>query len=330
MPFKICAVGCGGMATTGHGPAFQKYAAERPDTELAACCDLSVEKAAAFAEKFGFARAYTDMDEMLRAEKPDAVSLVVPVQLTAALSIRVLRLGYPVILEKPPGLNREETLRMMAAAKESGTPNQVAFNRRHMPLLRTLRERLTAPGAPAVHAIQYDFCRVGRADADFSTTAIHGIDAVRFLAGRDYQAVRFAYQTLPGRPEHVANVFLDCRFEGGGSAGIRFYPLSGVTVERADLHAEDESWFLELPIWGSSDCPGRLTRFVKGERAENLSGLEFCRAEEGFIANGFYGENAAFFDAIREGRRPADDIASGLQAVEIADCIRRRADAYEK
>ena len=45
MAFKICAIGCGAMATTGHGPSFQRYAQEHPDTELVACCDLDAEKA---------------------------------------------------------------------------------------------------------------------------------------------------------------------------------------------------------------------------------------------------------------------------------------------
>jgi predicted dehydrogenase len=50
--------------------------------------------------------------------------------------------------------------------------------------------------------------------------------------------------------------------------------------------------------------------------------------EEFFVSNGFYGENAHFFDCIRAGIRPTGDIASGLQAVEIAECIRKRKSSY--
>ena len=120
MAFKICTVGCGGMANGGHGPSFQKYAAEREDTVLAGCCDVDGAKAEAYREKFGFERAYTDMETMLKAEQPDAVSLVVPVSLTERLSIQVMEMGFPVILEKPPGMNREQTLRMMEAADTTG------------------------------------------------------------------------------------------------------------------------------------------------------------------------------------------------------------------
>ena len=39
--------------------------------------------------------------------------------------------------------------------------------------------------------------RVERRDPDFSTTAIHGLDAVRYLAGADYAEARFRYRELP-------------------------------------------------------------------------------------------------------------------------------------
>ena len=45
--------------------------------ELAACCDLDREKAEAFAKRYGFAKVYTDYNEMLANEKLDAVSVCV-------------------------------------------------------------------------------------------------------------------------------------------------------------------------------------------------------------------------------------------------------------
>ena len=58
--FKICSIGCGNMAVSGHGPSYAKYKKDYPDTLLAACCDLDEERAKAFCEKFGFEKYYTD------------------------------------------------------------------------------------------------------------------------------------------------------------------------------------------------------------------------------------------------------------------------------
>ena len=55
--FKICVLGCGSVATSGHGPSLQRYAAEHPDVVLAGCCDLNPERAETYRQTFGFTHA---------------------------------------------------------------------------------------------------------------------------------------------------------------------------------------------------------------------------------------------------------------------------------
>jgi len=325
MAFKICTVGCGGMANVGHGPAFQKYASEREGILLAGCCDVDGGKAEAYRAKFGFQRAYTDMLTMLKAEKPDAVSLVVPVALTERLSIQVMELGIPVILEKPPGMNREQTLRMIETARRTGVPNQVSFNRRFMPIVRRFRELCRDVKG---QFWQYEFYRVDRHDADFSTTSVHGIDTLRFLVGSDYRSVRFRY--LPSRedPGLVPVITLECEFQDGQAGTITFAPGTGIVAERCTVHGCNEMASASLPYHGSRgslDENGMITLAKMGDVILREPG----EAAEDFVENGFYGENAHFFDCIRNNLRPTDDIASGLQAVEIAACIRARKEFYE-
>ena len=325
MSFKIFSIGCGDMATVGHGPSFHKYAQETPDTILAACCDLDSAKAEQFRTSFGFRKAYTDVDEMLATEKPDAVSLIVPPAATAPLTAKLLRAGIPVILEKPPGLNREETLQLIEVAEQTGTPNQVAFNRRYMPMiqrfleLRQDREDLFW---------QYDFYRSNRHDKDFSTTSIHGIDTIRFLAGKDYRRIDFHYYSNPKDETLVPVITLDFELADGARGRITFDPGSGICAERCIMHGTNEMIYAALPyhgINGSMDGPGTIMVTKKNQ----IIVREEAPEEEFFVSNGFYGENAHFFDCIRNDIRPAGDIASGLQAVEIAECIRNRKSSYE-
>lgn len=324
MAFKICTVGCGGMANGGHGPSFRKYAQEHDDVILAACCDVDAEKAESYRSKFGFEKYYTDMETMLKTEKPDAVSLVVPVALTERLSIQVVEMGIPVILEKPPGMDREQTLRMIDAAERTGVPHQVAFNRRFMPIVRRFKElRQDMQG----QLWQYEFYRVNRKDADFSTTSIHGIDTMKFLAGSDYKSIHFNYYPNPTDPQLVPAITLECSFKDGQAGRITFAPASGISAERCTMHGTNEMIYATLPYHGSKgslDENGLITIARGGEIVHQEAG----QVAEGFVENGFYGENAHFFDCIRSGIRPTDDIASGLQAVEIADCIRHRKESY--
>ena len=320
MSLKVCLVGCGGMAVDGHGPSFRKIARENSHIQLAACCDVDARRAEEFRKTFGFARSYTDMAEMLRIEKPDAVSLIVPVPLTEKMSIQVMEMGIPVILEKPPGMNREQTLRMMDVAARTGTIHQVAFNRRYMPMVQKFKE--WRQGCQP-HLWQYDFFRSGRKDQDFSTTSIHAIDTVRFLAGQDYKTVEIEYLPNPAGEEYVPSILLSARFRDGQRAKITFVPASGMSAERCIMHGANETITGNFAYHGVGSVDGNgsivLTRGNQVVLAETAS-----KEEEDFVSNGFYGENLHFLKCVQKGVRPVGDIASGLQAVEIADCIRHR------
>ena len=235
---------------------------------------------------------------MLDAERPDAVSLVVPVERTGELAGLILEWGFPLLLEKPPGRTVAEVDRMIAAA--GGIVHQVAFNRRFAPLVRELKRRLDDVGSPLQH-VRYEMARVDRRDPDFSTTAIHGVDTVRFLAGSDYAEVRFRYQPLAGVGPGVVNVFLDAVMESGVTAQLGFCPLAGVVVERATLHARDHTFELHLGIWDSVDAP---------------------------VHGGFYGEYESFLVALREGRPPSPSLEEARQSVAVMECMRERRNEY--
>ena len=159
---------------------------------LAACCDIHPAAAEYACREYGFQRFYTDYIEMVEKEKPDVVLAVTPVELTKEISIQLLERKIPVLLEKPPGMDPEENIAIHDAAIRNNTPARVAFNRRYTPLLRALMEEMKAAQVPVID-VSCMFIRIGRKSTDFSTTAIHGIDTVRFLSGSDYAKVHLHY-----------------------------------------------------------------------------------------------------------------------------------------
>lgn len=329
MSFNICVVGCGNVAQRYHGPSYRRYAAHHPEVELAACCDLDEGKAVLFKEQFGFSRCYTCMDQMIDIEKPHAICLIAPVHLTATLSSGILAKGIPLMMEKPPGLNSKETSELIRSACLHQTPTQVAFNRRYTPLVLKLKELLQSHCEQGEHVhILYRMLRTGRKDPDFSTTAIHGIDAVAYLAGSRYRNVAFRYHERSEMGSGVADIHMECRFESGVMADLDFFPVAGRVAERLEVTALNHSYVLELPLEGTLDYPGRLLQIKNNRIVLNLSGPDLSEAEP-YILNGFYKENEIFFDDIRQGRKPAGDIESGLQSVEIAECIRNRRSQFD-
>jgi predicted dehydrogenase len=324
---KLCMIGCGEHARVAHGPSQARCARERTGLVLAGCCDLDAERAESFRREFGYARAFTDPAAMLDSERPDAAVVVVPVERTVAVGSLVLERGIPLLLEKPPGETVAEVDRLIAAADKGGeVPHQVAFNRRHAPLMRELRRRIEAAG-PLQH-LHYEMTRVERRDPDFSTTAIHGLDAVRYLAGCDYAAARFRYRELPGLGPGVANIFVDAVMASGATAHLAFCPVAGVLVERATVHAHSHTLLLHVPMWSGVDSPGRLWHFVGGKLSDELSGDRVGDGTALHELGGFYRETVAFLDAVAADRRPSPSLAESRQSVEIAQRIRERAPEF--
>jgi len=329
MSFTICTIGCGSQATKCHGPSYAKYAASHADTILTACCDLNEEKAILFRDRFGFARHYTDLETMLQTEKPDAVCLVAPEPLTCELSCRVFATGYPLLMEKPPGLDVADIERMIAAADGTGVASQVAFNRRYMPLVGALKRILDESIPPqAIQYLRYDFVRSGRKDADFAATAIHGIDTAKYIAGSDYAHIDFEYQEFPHLGPTVANIYLQCRMSSGAIVRLEFCPVAGLFVERATLHAYDHTFYLDLPTPRGLDMPGGLLHLERAVVKDDISGSEGSEDTEDFVLMGFYAENASYFDDLRNSRRPIGDLRSAQQSVAIADAIRSRQETF--
>ena len=318
---KLAQIGCGEHARVAHGPSQRRSAAERPELVLAACCDVDPERAEAFRRDFGYGRAYADPAAMLEAERPDAVVLVVPVEKTVALGSLVLERGIPLLLEKPPGRTAAEVDRLSAAAETGGgVPHQVAFNRRFAPLVQELRRRIEEAG-PLLH-LHYEMTRVERRDPDFSTTAIHGLDAVRYLTGGDYAEARFRYRQLPELGRGVANIFVDAVMTSGATAHLAFCPVAGVLVERTTAHAHGHSFFLHVPMWTGVDSPGRLWHFAGGRLAADLGGDEVGDGTALFERGGFYRETTAFLDSLASGRAPSPTLGDSRQSVAIAEAIR--------
>ncbi|HEX9189449.1 MAG TPA: Gfo/Idh/MocA family oxidoreductase [Vicinamibacteria bacterium] len=325
---RLAQIGCGEHARVAHGPSQARCARERPDLVLAGCCDLDAGRAQTFRRDFGYRQAYADPAVLLEAERPDAAVVVVPIERTVEAARLVLERGIPLLLEKPPGETAAEVDRLIAAAERHGRviPHQVAFNRRFAPLVREMRRRIEEVG-PLQH-LHYEMTRVERRDPDFSTTAIHGLDAVRFLAAADYAEARFRYRELPELGRGVATVLVDAVMTSGATAHLAFCPVAGVLVERATAHAHGHTLFLHVPMWSGVDAPGRLWHFAGGSLAAEPSGAEVGDGTALFEQGGFYRETAAFLDAVTEGRPPSPSLRESRQSVAIAEAMRERRPEY--
>src|SRR5437868_3794569 len=179
---RLGLVGCGEHSEGGHAIPLAKYKAAHPgEIELAAVCDLKLDRAERFCRKYGFRKACGDVDGML-TEKLDACISVVPVGQISEVGIKLLRASIPCVVEKPLGSSMEEVKALLRAARATRTPNFVSVNRHFMPFLNQAIE--WAREAGSLRYVRCTFTRHARREPEFLWgTAVHGMDTLRHIAG---------------------------------------------------------------------------------------------------------------------------------------------------
>jgi len=306
------------MSDLVHGDSMKKYAEENKNTRLCGCCDLDAERAEVYRQKYGFEHSYTDYKLMLDSEKPDAVCIVSPVNTTAELSCDVMKRGYPVIMEKPPGMNLVEVEQIVNASKKYDKLAMAAFNRRYMPLLSHAKKIIDK--FSNISSIYYTMVRYRRYDEDFSTTTIHAIDAVRYLSGSDYKSVNLSYQQVEGQRENVENIYLDAVMKSGTRVHIDFVVAAGIQMEKFTVNGFDNTLDVYLPFGASPG--GWLKHYYNNSPAIEVVGKKDV---PDFISQGFYDENRIFFENVKKDKSCNNsDIHNAYSAVEIAEAIRKR------
>src|SRR5215813_5016853 len=100
MTIRIGLIGCGEHSEIGHAVSLARYASTHPGAvALAAACDLRPERAELFCQKYGFGKAYLEMNEMLAKEKLDACISVAPVDLISKIGVALLDAKIPCVVE---------------------------------------------------------------------------------------------------------------------------------------------------------------------------------------------------------------------------------------
>lgn len=321
---KLGLVGLGQFHLAQHAPALLKYCAEVASLDLA-LCDPSQENLARWQQRLGARPGYSSLEALLAGERLDAAYVTVPPEASCAVVGAFLRTGIPTFTEKPPGLNARQTRQLIAAAGD--LPHAVGFNRRFFPLLRKLKELVQEDGGGALLHCRCEFRRVARYDADFTTTLIHGIDAMRFLAG-DFDRLSVQGRTIRG-DQPFRNLSLHGTTSSGTLVEMTVLPASAQAVERYSVCREGLWATASLTMPGLADA-GEVVLW-RGNRVaarHTEESLGFSGAPD-FARFGFYEQARQFLDGLRGQGPCGTSFQEALQSVEIADFLRSCPDAAE-
>ena len=314
MSLRLGLIGCGEHSELGHATPLARYAAAHPETiVLAAACDLRVDRAEMFRQKYRFARAYQDANKMLEREKLDVCITVVPVERIAETGIKLLQANMPCVVEKPLGATIGEVRRLLEAARGTGTSNMVSVNRRFMPLLKRGMNWAEAAGK-----LRYVYCamlRHARKEAEFLRfTSIHALDTMRFIGG---EITASQIRTItPAAPAWYA---IDLQFENEVQGRIDILPTTGMVEEKYELAGDDFRVVIISPFG-----PQRSLRCYRENRLvlEEIVGSETPID----VAEGFYGEASELIHALSNGNRLKPSIEDVFPSVELCFQLADRVD----
>jgi len=133
-------VGVVGVGTLGRHHA--RHLATLEEARLAGVYDTDLDRARAVAAEVGTA-VFDDLDALL--ERVEAVTVAVPTPAHAAVGLRALERGVPVLMEKPLAATVAEADALIAAAARGGLQLQVGHIERYNRALRAAEPYLDGP-----------------------------------------------------------------------------------------------------------------------------------------------------------------------------------------
>jgi predicted dehydrogenase len=313
MTIRVAVIGVGSMGRN-HARVYN----ELSDANLVAIADINERLGTDVAEKYGV-KAYTDYKKLLKHEKPDAISIVVPTAYHLEVALRSLEAGANILIEKPIAATIKEGLSIIHKAEEVDRHLMIGHIVRFNPAIQALKEKIVNGEIGRIFQV---FCRrIGpfpkriRDVGAVVDLATHDLDTMRFLLGES--PIRIYAETEQNiHTEYEDMLFSLMRFPGGITGALEINWLTPTKVrevlvlgerglfrvddlmqdfyyyENADI--ENDSWASLVNLKGVSE--GRMIRFplqrYEPLKAELQSFIETVRGDTPCMITGTDGLEA--------------------------------------
>src|SRR6478672_4048195 len=304
------------------GPNLARNFDALPGCELTWLCDEREDELERVGPAHPAARRTTRVEDLLADEGLDAVVLATPVPMHAEHAVAVLEAGKHCFVENPLAQAVAGAQRAVAAADAAGRVLMVDHLLEYHPGLERLKEIVDSGELGDIHYIYGNRLNLGKLRTDENalwSLGAHDVSVVLRLAGEEPYAWSARGECYM-QPDIEDVVFAFLRFPSGLSAHLHLSWLDPHKERRFTVVGSKR-----MAAFDDMELERKLTVYDKGfdEKAEGY-GEYITRsgdvwhprvpaAEPLKIAAG------EFVSAIREGRAPRSDGASGLRVVRVLE-----------
>lgn len=317
---RLGIIGAGAHATNAILPSLH-----RAGVELAAVCDLDLERAREVARRFGAATTYDDHRRMLRHERLDAVAAIGPPAMHVEVGLDVIAAGVDLFVEKPPGATLEQARRLQAAAHEGGRQVMVGFTKRFARVYRRAREVAGSQEFGPARLLRYNLShwRFSPLRDHLLLNGVHAFDLARFLLG-DVRAGTVAKR--PVGKDHVVALLLE--HVDGGFSQLSLSALEPRFQESFELSGD--SCLLQARTLGElryiRAAPDKA-QTIDTETDESMAGLWQAETSlphphhQSLYVQGYVPELTAFASALASGAHVSPNIDDGVEAMRMLEAV---------
>ncbi len=150
---RLAQVGTGGRGTYWARSLQQNY---QDVVEIAGLCDINAKRVEVAKELVGTgAPTFVEFDRMIADTKPDVVLVTTTDSAHCQYIIRAMELGCDVITEKPLCTDEQQCQQILDAEKKYGRKLTVAFNARHYPQAKKIKQLLLEKAIGEVVSVDY-------------------------------------------------------------------------------------------------------------------------------------------------------------------------------
>lgn len=300
------------------------------DAEVVAVYGRNIEHTKKFAEQYGVANYYDDIDELLEAEKLDVVDICLPNYQHHMACMKAAAKNKDIIIEKPLAMTLEQADEMIAECKKRGLKLMYAEELCFAPKYERVRALVESGAVGNVYMLKQAEKHSGPHSAWFYNKEYSGGGVImdmgcHALAWFRWMTKNNSVKSVYSKMQNVLHKDTDCEdntvtiveFENGvvGVAEDSWARHGGMD-DRIEVYGDKGVSYADL-FQGNSALTFSLEGYdYAAEKAATSVGWSFTMFEEAFN-QGYPHELKHFIECVRENKQPLMTGEDGRAVLEM-------------